>query len=189
MHARAYPVTDFAQRQRDVALEHPELAENYAAAHPIALDGAASGGRLTAAMERYDAILTELLGFVAYPRDGRAEPAPSPDRATLHLADDRAALHYRLSGPNLGRAGAWSIRLGEADDPQASDPVALQGPADRAAGAGGVPTSGTLTREQLAAPPEERTAERFTLVVEALEAGNAYLEATTPGGVLRGQVR
>jgi len=37
MKARGYPVSDFDQRAADISVDHPRVAENYRAAHEIAL--------------------------------------------------------------------------------------------------------------------------------------------------------
>src|SRR5438552_1774500 len=36
MQARGYPISDFDQRAADVSVEHPQVVENYRAAHAIA---------------------------------------------------------------------------------------------------------------------------------------------------------
>src|ERR1700744_4116290 len=40
MAARGYPVTDFEQRAADISVGHPEVTQNYRAAHAIALSHA-----------------------------------------------------------------------------------------------------------------------------------------------------
>jgi hypothetical protein len=65
MKARGYPVDDFDQRAADISVEHPQLVENYRAAHTIAVrhrERKAGTEDLRAAFIGYRAMFEELLG-------------------------------------------------------------------------------------------------------------------------------
>lgn len=64
MHDRGYPVDDFEQRAADVSVDHPEVVQNYRAAHAISVaasDQRASTEDLRQAMVHYRALFDELL--------------------------------------------------------------------------------------------------------------------------------
>ena len=64
MRARGYPVEDFAQREADISVDHPQVVENYRAAHAISLANAhdqAGTEDLRQAMVHYRALFQELL--------------------------------------------------------------------------------------------------------------------------------
>jgi hypothetical protein len=64
MKARGYPVSDFEQRAADISVDHPEVVENYRAAHDIATrDGhrRANTEELRQAMVHYRALFEHLL--------------------------------------------------------------------------------------------------------------------------------
>jgi len=64
MQARGYPVGDFEQRAADVSVNHPNVVENYRAAHDIAQRNRRGGGdteELRQAMVHYRALFTDLL--------------------------------------------------------------------------------------------------------------------------------
>ena len=64
MLARGYPMADFDQRAEDLSVDHPEVIENYRAAHMIALRhsrGEASTEDLRTAMIHYRALFDELV--------------------------------------------------------------------------------------------------------------------------------
>jgi hypothetical protein len=64
MRARGYPVADFEQRAADVSVDHPEVVNNYRAAHGIrtAYDrGNATTEDLRQALKHYRALFEELL--------------------------------------------------------------------------------------------------------------------------------
>lgn len=65
MQARGYPIADFDQRAADISVDHPEVVDNYRAAHDISLRhnrGQASTEDLRKAMVHYRALFEELLG-------------------------------------------------------------------------------------------------------------------------------
>ena len=65
MSARGYPVKDFEQRAADISVEHPQVVENYRAAHDIAVRhsrGAAGTEDLRGALLGYRSLFDELLG-------------------------------------------------------------------------------------------------------------------------------
>ncbi|HEX2049897.1 MAG TPA: hypothetical protein VHJ34_04595 [Actinomycetota bacterium] len=69
MRARGYPVDDFEQRAADVSVDHPQVAENYRAAHAISLANdheRATTEDLRQAMVHYRALFDELLGSHAH---------------------------------------------------------------------------------------------------------------------------
>src|SRR6266508_2676676 len=64
MRERGYPMEDFDQRSADVSVDHPQVVENYRAAHAISLSneqGKASTEDLRQAMVHYRALFVELL--------------------------------------------------------------------------------------------------------------------------------
>jgi len=65
MDARGYPVTDFEQQATDVSVDHPEVVQNYRAAHEIAEAHQREGvgtEALRQATIHYRALFAELLG-------------------------------------------------------------------------------------------------------------------------------
>ena len=65
MKTRGYPVEDFEQRAADISVDHPEVVQNYRAAHEIAKRhqaGKAGTEDLRAAMLGYRQLFDELLG-------------------------------------------------------------------------------------------------------------------------------
>ena len=79
MRERGYPMDDFEQRAADVSVDHPDVVENYRAAHRIsqASDrGNATTEDLRQAMRHYRALFEDLLET----RSG--EPAESASRET-----------------------------------------------------------------------------------------------------------
>jgi hypothetical protein len=99
MRERGYPTDDFDQRAADVSVDHPELVENYRAAHDISRrseSGGASTEELRQAALHYRALFDELLGTGA--RTGRFEREPDP----AGRADDRQVVgpeSYEEAGP------------------------------------------------------------------------------------------
>jgi len=74
MESRGYPVVDFEQRSADLSVDHPEVVQNYRAAHEIALRhsrGEAGTEDLRQAMIHYRALFDDLVN----------EPPASPDHA------------------------------------------------------------------------------------------------------------
>lgn len=64
MRDRGYPVEDFEQGADDVSVDHPNVAENYRAAHALALandQGLASTEELRQAFVHYGSLFAELL--------------------------------------------------------------------------------------------------------------------------------
>jgi hypothetical protein len=64
MRDRGYPVEDFDQRAADISVDHPEVVENYRAAHAIYLqrqDNGAGTEDLRQAFVHYRALFDELL--------------------------------------------------------------------------------------------------------------------------------
>ena len=64
MDERGYPTDDFEQRAADVSVDHPDVVENYRAAHAIAranARGEANTEELRQAMRHYRALFEELL--------------------------------------------------------------------------------------------------------------------------------
>jgi hypothetical protein len=75
MHDRGYPVDEFEQRAADVSVDHPQVAENYRAAHAVSLaneKGLASTDDLRQAFVHYRSLFAELLDVDG---DGRREEA------------------------------------------------------------------------------------------------------------------
>ncbi len=64
MQARGYPMSDFDQRAADISVDHPQVVDNYRAAHEIALRhrrGQASTEDLRNALIYYRSLFEELL--------------------------------------------------------------------------------------------------------------------------------
>jgi hypothetical protein len=64
MKTRGYPLDEFRQREADVSVDHPQVAEDYRAAHGISLayeHGQASTEDLRQAMVHYRSLFGELL--------------------------------------------------------------------------------------------------------------------------------
>jgi hypothetical protein len=64
MRDRGYPVDDFEQRATDVSVDHPQVAENYRAAHAIYQaneQGLAGTDDLRQAFVHYRSLFSELL--------------------------------------------------------------------------------------------------------------------------------
>ena len=64
MEARGYPVTDFEQRVADVSVDHPDVVQNYRAAHDVAArsqTGRVSTEELRKALIHYRALFADLL--------------------------------------------------------------------------------------------------------------------------------
>jgi hypothetical protein len=71
MAARGYPMSDFEQRAADISVDHPQVVENYRAAHTLALrtkDGQANTEDLRKAMIHYRSLFEELLEDSPAPR-------------------------------------------------------------------------------------------------------------------------
>jgi cytoskeletal protein RodZ len=64
MEERGYPVENFEQRSADISVDHPQLVDNYRAAHAISLandNGEATTEDLRQAMVHYRSLFEELL--------------------------------------------------------------------------------------------------------------------------------
>lgn len=64
MHTRGYPMADFEQRAADISVDHPQVVDNYRAAHLVALrhrKGEATTEDLRNAMIYYRSLFEELL--------------------------------------------------------------------------------------------------------------------------------
>jgi len=87
MRDRGYPVDDFDAKVDMVRADHPDIAENYRAAHAIrdrTGDGAAGTEDLRQAFVHYRALFAELLG------DGQREQTGHGEQQRIDLtADDR----------------------------------------------------------------------------------------------------
>ena len=74
MRERGYPVDDFEQRERDLSVDHPQVVENYRAAHEISrrtAHGEAETEDLRQAMVHYRALFAELVEDRAPAEAGR----------------------------------------------------------------------------------------------------------------------
>ena len=75
MRDRGYPVDDFDQRAADVSVDHPQVAENYRAAHAVSVaneQGLVGTDDLRQAFVHYRSLFAELLEVR---EDGRREEA------------------------------------------------------------------------------------------------------------------
>jgi hypothetical protein len=64
MRERGYPVDDFDRRAADISVDHPEIAENYRAAHAISMSqrpGSVDTERQRQAFVHYRALFEALL--------------------------------------------------------------------------------------------------------------------------------
>ena len=64
LRERGYPIDDFDQRAADISVDHPDVVENYRAAHAIYLEQQNGGGGtedLRQAFVHYRALFDELL--------------------------------------------------------------------------------------------------------------------------------
>jgi hypothetical protein len=81
MNDRGYPVDeDFDQRAADISVRHPDLVQNYRAAHEISIaagNGQATTEQLRESMVRYRALFEDLLA----PDDSRQSGQPRPATA------------------------------------------------------------------------------------------------------------
>jgi hypothetical protein len=118
--------------------------------------------------------------------------------AIFHLSDDGTALEYKLISSNIENVVAAHIHTGAATE---NGPVVafLYGPAAAAGGrTDGVLSEGTITAADLVGP---LAGQPLSALVDALNAGNAYVNVHTndgvaptntgpgdfPGGEIRGQ--
>lgn len=65
MRDRGYPIEDFEQRAEDISVDHPQVVDNYRAAHRISLgdeQGTATTEDLRQAMVHYRELFSHLLG-------------------------------------------------------------------------------------------------------------------------------
>ena len=64
LHSRGYPVSDFEQRAADISVDHPNVTENYRAAHAVALQigkTETDTEHLRIAMVHYHSLFDELV--------------------------------------------------------------------------------------------------------------------------------
>ena len=80
MATRGYPVGDFETRAADISVDHPEVTQNYRAAHEIAirhLRGQATTEDLRRAMIHYRALFVDLVGEPKMPVGRVATTVPA----------------------------------------------------------------------------------------------------------------
>lgn len=88
MHDRGYPVEeDFEQRAADISVDHPDVVENYRAAHTISVrarNSRADTEQLRQSMVHFRALFAELLapGDSEQPRDGDSNRAATVTQQT-----------------------------------------------------------------------------------------------------------
>ena len=83
MDERGYPTDDFEQRAADVSVDHPDVVENYRAAHAIArasARGEASTEDLRQAMRHYRALFEDLLATDEEPMPRQTREARTVNR-------------------------------------------------------------------------------------------------------------
>jgi hypothetical protein len=71
MQMRGYPVADFEQQAADLSVEHPDVVNNYRAAHAVAVrasQGEATTDELRVAFIHYRALFQELLESAPQPQ-------------------------------------------------------------------------------------------------------------------------
>jgi hypothetical protein len=136
MEERGYPMRDFDARADLVSVDHPDVVENYRAAHRIherARQHQASTEELREALLRYRSLFEELLR----PGDQAAAPAGSAVTRPTRPSDDQ---------PVTGRPAS--------DGPMSDRPVSDQPVSDQPLGNG--PASGRPARGQQATDVEAR---------------------------------
>ena len=109
-----------------------------------------------------------------------ARETPAQGQAIFHLAKDELSLDYRLIASNIDNVVAAHIHLGQ---PTENGPVVafLYGNAPAGGGAqNGVLSSGTLTAANLVGPLSGMP---FSALVDAMQAGNTYVNVHTNDGV------
>ena len=82
MATRGYPVGDFEQRAADISVDHPQVTENYRAAHAIAIrqaNGQADTEDLRRAMIHYRALFEDLMGAARPPQERNPRTPLRPD--------------------------------------------------------------------------------------------------------------
>ena len=80
MEVRGYPIVDFERRSADLSVDHPEVVQNYRAAHDIAIRharGEADTEDLRQAMIHYRALFEELVHEPGEPDDASHMGRPS----------------------------------------------------------------------------------------------------------------
>ena len=85
MRERGYPMVDFEQRAADISVDHPQIVEEYRAAHDIAERHAAGGVEtedLRQGMVHYRALFQDLL------ETDSAAPEPEPPAEEVPMTDD-----------------------------------------------------------------------------------------------------
>jgi hypothetical protein len=88
MRDRGYPVDDFDQRAADLSVDHPQVVDDYRAAHAIAVRNdrsEASTEDLRQALVHYRSLFEELLED-RHPDGSVTEPDRHPDRPTTEEA-------------------------------------------------------------------------------------------------------
>ncbi|HLA98958.1 MAG TPA: CHRD domain-containing protein [Anaerolineales bacterium] len=140
--------------------------------------------------------------WVAHLKGGNEVPARdtlAQGQAIFKLSEDGAALHYKLIVANINNVVASHIHLGTAD---VNGPVVvfLYGPAAPDGGRlDGVIAQGTITEANFVGP---LAGQPFSALLEAIMAGNTYVNVHTndgvaptntgpgdfPGGEVRGQI-
>ena len=88
MRDRGYPVDDFEQRAADISVDHPQVVDDYRAAHAIAARNdrsEASTEDLRQALVHYRSLFEELLEE-RHPDGSVPEPDRHPDRSTTEEA-------------------------------------------------------------------------------------------------------
>ena len=88
MLARRYPVGEFEQRAADISVDHPDVVNNYRAAHEIAdrnKSGKATTEDLRQAMVHYRSLFEELLET--------APPATKEERTTTERVTQKEEVH------------------------------------------------------------------------------------------------
>jgi hypothetical protein len=104
MHDRGYPAEeDFEQRAADVSVEHPNVVENYRAAHQISLqarNGGVSTEQLRQSMVHFRALFDDLLSRDDEQQTSERQTTDEPDQASQPARPGRATV------------SDWSIRRG-----------------------------------------------------------------------------
>ena len=119
MTRRGYPVEDFEQRARDVSVDHPEVVQEYRAAHDISElndRGQASTEQLRQAMVHYRALFSELLEDSGDRQEAVAtERAVEGERVVVDRPGDEGLERERVLSDRSDRSDRSDLDRDDAD--------------------------------------------------------------------------
>jgi hypothetical protein len=138
MTDRGYPMDNFEQRAADISVDHPDIVENYRAAHGISLasdHGQATTEDLRQAMVHYRSLFESLLGTGATTSStngsampgassGTTAPSTQPAPGNANESSSAQAVPANADNPSTGAVsgGAVGEGQGSAYPPSSSSP-------------------------------------------------------------------